>query len=120
MTTYSVMYAAGCGYWEWQIAPTDETGTPIDPHGLPIEFAAVSAELTPASTWSGIVAQAAASAEGGWQGPDAAGYYIGRVLVSGPGGGGDIALPVGMWRMMAQITSVPERPVEETGRIVMR
>lgn len=114
------MWAAGCEYWQWSLAPTDDTGDPIDPTSLPVAFAAVDTALGPANTWAGIVVQAEDSGAGDWQGPDQAGYYTARILVSGPGGGGTLEVPVGTWRMMAQITSTPERPVEETGRLVLR
>ncbi|MCC6419178.1 MAG: hypothetical protein IT429_13165 [Gemmataceae bacterium] len=118
--TVDRMFAAGCQYWEWQLAPIDADGNPIDPTGLPVAFAAVDAAAVPAGTWAGIVAQAAGSAAGSWQGPDTAGYDTARVLVSGVGGGGDIELATGDWRMLCQITSTPERPVEDTGILWLR
>lgn len=118
--TISLMYAAGCEYWEWQVSPTDETGQPVDPTPMPVEFAAVSAELVPAATWPAVLAQSAGHASGSWQGPDQIGRWTARVLLSGTGGGGDIALPPGTYRLLVQVTASPERPVEDTGTLILR
>lgn len=119
MTT-SFMYAAGAQYWEWTLAPVDEDGVPIDPQATPVEFAALDPRVTVPPVWSDVVTAAEASATGGWQGPDPSGeLWTARVLVSGPGGGGALELDPGTYRIVAQITSVPERPVENTGTLVM-
>ena len=111
------MLAAAANYWEYPNSPVDANGDPIDPSGLPVVFAAVDPGLAVADTWAGIVTQAADTATGSWEGPDDSGVYVARVLVSGPGGGGDLVLTVGDWRMVCQITSTPERPVDDTGTL---
>lgn len=119
MTT-ATMFAAGAQFFEWEIAPTDETGNPIDPHTFPVSFAAIPTGTAAASTWAGIVAQAVASGIGAWQGPTLAGRWIARILISGPGGGGTLVLAPGTYEMFVQATATPERPVENAGTLIMR
>lgn len=112
-------FAAGAEFWEWPVRLVDDQGAPVDPSGMPVEFAAVSTDVVPAATWAGIVSQSGGHAAGTWQGPDQWGTWTARVLVSGSGGGGAIAVGLGTWRLLVQVTASPERPVEDTGVLIM-
>lgn len=104
--------AASEEFIAWSVRPTDETGTPVDPHLLPVNFAAVplSTDLTSAVSWPDIVAAATASAAGSWAGPDESGYWQARVVVSGTAGSGQIRLPKGTYRVYVQVVDSPEKP----------
>lgn len=96
----------------WSVRPTDETDTPVDPHTLPVNFAAVpmSTSLDAAVSWADIVAAAAGSAAGDWAGPDPSGYWQARVVVSGVAGSGQIRLPKGTYRVYVRVVDSPEKP----------
>ena len=85
-------------------------GVVQDPTGDTVEFAAVTPGSEP-SSWTA----------GSWEtdtttDPDT---YAARILISGTGGGGTLALADGTYDLWVRITDSPERPARPVCRLVI-
>lgn len=119
MTVPRRLWSASAEYLEWVVAPVDESGDPIDPTSLTVEFAALAAATAVPATWAACITAAADSGSGEWSGPDDAGRYTARILASGTGGTGTLTLPAGEYRVLGRITDAPETPMEEVTTLVV-
>lgn len=89
---------------------TSVGGVVQDPTGDVVEFAAAAPGTEP-SSWTA----------GSWEtdtttDPDT---YHARILVSGTGGGGSLALADGTYDLWVRITDSPERPARRAGTLIV-
>ena len=87
-----------------------EAGVVQNPTGDTVEFSAVTPGAEP-STWTAGTWETDATTD-----PDS---YYARILISGTGGGGTLAMADGTYDLWVRITDSPERPARPVCRLVI-